>query len=110
MTTAFPSAAVLMQLTCRLSVRNLWLDLAWIPRLQNVEADALTNGDYSAFSMCNRVEVVWEQVPLEVMSEVLAEGKNFALEMERLKSNKRLAPKTSQRQKKRPKTAWEALL
>ena len=71
MTTAFPSAAVLVQLTCMLSFRNLWLDLTWIPRLQNVEADALTNGDYSAFSMCNRVEVGWEQVPLEVMSEVL---------------------------------------
>jgi hypothetical protein len=108
MTTTFPLAAVLMQLTCMLSVRNLWLHLNWVPRLQNVEADALTNSDFSLFNPDLRVEVVWEKIPLEVMGGLLAQGQEFLLELERLKSHKRASSVPQYKLRKRVKKPWAA--
>ena len=106
MTTSFPLAAVLMQLTCMLSERNLWLGLQWVPRLSNVEADALTNDDFLLFSPELRVNVVWEEVPLDVMSSLLQEGKGFLDEIDRMKTAKRTEQKPGYRKRKRTKTAW----
>jgi len=44
LTTKFPLCAVLMQLTIDLGRRGIDLDLAWVPREENVLADALSNG------------------------------------------------------------------
>ena len=43
MTTKFPLGVVLMELACQLSLRRACLHARWIPRLENEEADALTN-------------------------------------------------------------------
>jgi hypothetical protein len=91
-----------------LSVRNLWLHLNWVPRLQNVEADALTNSDFSLFNPDLRVEVVWEQIPLEVMGGLLAQGQEFLLELERLKSHKRASSVPQYKLRKRVKKPWAA--
>ena len=104
MTTTFPLAAVLMQLTCMLGDRNLWLGLQWVPRLSNTEADALTNDDYSLFSMNLRIEVKWEEVPLDVMTSLLLEGQGFLEEINRLKSAKGAEVTRVIRKRKRVKT------
>ena len=44
LTTKFPLCAVLMQLTSDLGTRGVDLDLAWIPREENILADELSNG------------------------------------------------------------------
>ena len=106
MTTTFPLAAVLMQLTCMLSARNLWLSLNWVPRLENVEADALTNDDYSLFSMDRRVAVNWEEVPLDVMASLLREGQGFLDELGRLKLARKAEQALGYRKRRRVKTAW----
>jgi hypothetical protein len=36
-----------------------------------------------------RLEVIWDQLPLEVMSSLLLEGKGFLAEIERLRDNKK---------------------
>eukprot|EP00435_Cladocopium_sp_Y103_P056688 s1782_g19.t1 len=46
-----------MQLAWWLHVRDLELKLDWLPRLQNREADALTNGDFSGFDPDLRVDM-----------------------------------------------------
>ena len=38
-----------MELAMQLQVKGADLRLHWLPRLQNEEADSLTNGDYSRF-------------------------------------------------------------
>ena len=38
-----------MELAAQLQERGAELRLHWLPRLQNEEADSLTNGDYSRF-------------------------------------------------------------
>ena len=57
MFTKFPMLLVLGELAVQLRDRNLQLHLEWAPRLQNEEADALTNGDFSAFRNENRVSI-----------------------------------------------------
>ena len=36
----------MMELACQLGLRRACMHARWIPRLQNEEADALTNGDF----------------------------------------------------------------
>ena len=57
LTTKFPLCVVLIQLAWILHSQDLELRLDWLPRLQNREADALTNGDYSGFNPDLRVDI-----------------------------------------------------
>ena len=57
MTTKFPMLVVLAELAAQLRAINAELSLEWVPRLQNEEADALTNGDFSAFRPELRVQM-----------------------------------------------------
>ena len=50
LTTKYPLAVILMELSCQLGMRGASMRARWIPRLQNEEADALANGDYRHFS------------------------------------------------------------
>ena len=108
MTTAFPLAAILMQLTCMLSQRNLWLNLQWVPRTENTEADSLTNGDFSLFSLENRVEIVMDNLPLDVMRALVERGTAFVQEIEALKAHNRTTGRIRGRLRKRARTDWAA--
>ena len=46
----FPLCCVLMELVEQMSLRRVALDLRWVPREDNVLADALSNFDTSAFA------------------------------------------------------------
>ena len=46
LTTRFPLSALLMEIALQLRARGLALDLKWILRAQNMEADAITNADF----------------------------------------------------------------
>ena len=65
--TKYPLCLVLMELAHQLRKRRCLLDVAWRPREENEEADALTNWQYGAFDVAKRIPVVWEQLPLEVL-------------------------------------------
>ena len=55
-TTKLPLALVAMELSAQLAKRNLELDLKWRRRDLNVEADALTNGEFQGFTGRLRVD------------------------------------------------------
>jgi hypothetical protein len=57
MTSKFPLVVILAELSVQLRERSMALSLGWVPRDQNEEADALTNGDLASFSSGLRVEV-----------------------------------------------------
>ena len=57
MSTKYPLLVVLGELATQLDELSASLELAWVPRDQNEEADALTNGDFSAFDPERRVEI-----------------------------------------------------
>ena len=56
-----------MQAATYLEQMGEWIDLTWVDREQNKEADALTNGDFSLFSPENRLEVVVDKKTFPVM-------------------------------------------
>ena len=49
LTTKFPLCIFLMELVVQLQAQGAELHLHWLPRLQNVEAGQLTNGDFTGF-------------------------------------------------------------
>ena len=63
-----------MELAAQLEERSLHLDLAWIPRAANVDADRLTDGDYGSFTPELRVGKELSDVPFLVLEELLTEG------------------------------------
>ena len=60
-----------MELSEQLESRGLILNLAWRPRDENEQADALTNGHYGAFNTARRLPVVWSQVKWLVLPGLL---------------------------------------
>ena len=57
MATRYPPGLILIELSFQLAVRRMALRADWVPRLQNEEADALTNGDTRHFSEDLEVKV-----------------------------------------------------
>ncbi len=53
----FPLSIVIMELSAQLESRCSRLDLHWIPRESNAEADQLSNGDSSGFNPALRVPI-----------------------------------------------------
>ena len=74
LTSKFPLCAVLMQLATVLEMRRTWLDLYWLPRERNVEADALTNDDFVGFDPARRLHVPWPHPAFVLLRRVCAEG------------------------------------
>ena len=109
MTTAFPLAPVLMQLTSMLCARDLWLRLQWTPRTSNVEADDLTNEVFDKFEPSKRIMVSWDEVPQEVMGPLLLLGKSFMDEVAARRVVKlKLPAKLKPAKRRKVVDPWEA--
>ena len=59
-----------MQLASVLSRAKIDLRLNWRPRDENKLADALTNGDFSGVSPGKRVDLKFEDTPLDVVNKL----------------------------------------
>ena len=88
-TTKFPLLAFLCEFATVLEERGCVLDLAWVPRDQNAEADAITNGDVEGFSPENEVPVKIEQMRFNVLQDLLELGDSFYDEMEKEKAERK---------------------
>ena len=71
MCSKFPMLLVLGELAVQLREKDLQLQLEWAPRLQNEEADALTNGDFSAFRAENRITMDPDKLPFKVLPDLV---------------------------------------
>jgi hypothetical protein len=63
------------------------LDLSWIPRDSNVEADALSNGNFVGFSLDRRVQVDPKAIRWEVLDRLME------LSLDHFKSTGHQAPR-----------------
>ena len=72
MSTAFPASVVLMELALQLQDRQLDLDLQWIPKDQNVEADALTNEEFEMFSPENRLDAQMDELQFKILRTLMS--------------------------------------
>ena len=64
-----------MELSAQLEARGAELDLQWIPRDSNAEADRLADGDYDGFSPANRVGGCISQMQWMVLDRLLEYGR-----------------------------------
>ena len=85
MATKYPLGLILIELSHQLALRRAALRARWIPRLQNEEADALTNEDFRHFDLSKRVEVDLKTLPFGVLHGLLAVGDQYVDELAKAK-------------------------
>ena len=90
LTTKYPLGVVLMELACQASRKKASLRARWIPRLQNEEADALTNSEFHHFRPENRIEVDLESLGFLIMPSLFETGEAYMKELELLKEGEKL--------------------
>ncbi len=87
MTTKFPLLVVIMEIAIQSEARNIILDMEWVPRESNEEADALSRGVTTGFSPEHRVHLDVGNLPLHVMGTMMRQG----LEFQAMKQQRRAA-------------------
>lgn len=105
MTPKFPLLVVLSELAVQLRSRGMELDLFWVPRDQNEEADALTNREFSGFDPKLRVEVDVEKLAFQVLPDMLAVSEDLH---NRVKNIRESAPAKEQGPRKKPQDRLRA--
>ena len=86
LTTRYPLGVVLCELSVQMNLRRATVRASWVPRLQNEEADALTNWDFRHFSEVNRVPVDLDALDFLVLRELLETGEAYHLQVEQARA------------------------
>ena len=89
MSTKWPLTALLAELSEQLRERQLELHLRWVRRDLNVEADAITNGDFTLFEEKNRIRVEAKDIPWIVLPKVMCWSKEIYDHNNQLKAKKK---------------------
>ena len=71
MTSKFPSVVILTEFALQLRKMMAELNLSWVPRDQNEEADALTNGHFESFNENRRITIHVNKIEWMVMDRML---------------------------------------
>jgi len=88
MSSKFPLIVILAELAMQLRRRAVSLDLQWVPRDQNEEADALTNGAYGSFDPRRRLPVDPARIEWLVLPRLLEVSEALYKDIQELKSAK----------------------
>jgi hypothetical protein len=105
--TKYPLCLVMMELAHQLATRGIELDIAWRPREENIEADALTNHDFSAFSPERRIHVDWKSVSFGVLGGLIAKAESYYGQLKELKQGLKGPPAKQQQGKAKKKRLRE---
>ena len=84
----FPLSVILLELAAQLKKVGLELDLCWVPRDQNTEADSLTNERFEGFKTENRIEKKFEELEWLVMGELMQKASELDAEVKFAKTSK----------------------
>jgi len=87
MSCKYPLSIVVMELAVQLKRLGLEMDLKWIPRGQNSEADSLTNSEFMGFDSSKRIIVEFEDLKFEVMDKLMAKAADLDDEIKLAKSS-----------------------
>ena len=85
---SFPLSVILMEVSLQLQRMNTRLMLRWIPRDQNIEADALTNQNCHGFLSANRIQVDFDALDFAILPRLMEAAQAVDSEV-RLKKSKR---------------------
>ena len=84
----YPLSIVVMELAAQLREKALELDLQWIPRGQNEEADDLTNERYERFSQDRRIVVDFTKMEFKVLDALMDKAGQLDAEVALAKSSR----------------------
>eukprot|EP00438_Fugacium_kawagutii_P025749 Skav221045 [mRNA] locus=scaffold1448:254439:257677:+ [translate_table: standard] len=84
----FPLSIVAMELACQLDRAQVELDLTWIPRGQNQEADDLTNEKFDDFDSGKRIVVSFEQLEWVLLDRLMERASELDEELKLHKTSK----------------------
>ena len=110
MSCKYPLSIVVMELASQLHELGLELDLNWIPRGQNTEADALTNGEFQGFDPTRRIEVEFGDLNFMILEKLMGLAGDLDSEVKMAKTSKEAKgdrPIDTIPRKKRGSTRWE---
>jgi len=79
--------ALLIELSEEPRVRQMELNLIWKRRNENVEADALSNMDFTSFTESLRIPVKGEEVQWRVLNEVISASEEIFLQLQSKREN-----------------------
>ena len=100
MTTKYPLGVVLIELCHQLHIRGAALRAQWLPRLQNEEADALTNSDFQHFDLARRVKVELSDLEFGVLPQLFEAGEEYVAQMAAAKAmTKAAGPQAAKRKR-----------
>ena len=85
LTTKYPLGVVLMEVAFQCRIRGATFRANWVPRLQNEEADALTNLEFRHFSPENRIHVELETLSFGVLDRLFQVGDDYIEQLAELK-------------------------
>ena len=104
MTSKFPLVVILTELSAQLRAKNLELDLEWIPRNQNEEADAITNGKTEIFDVKRKIEVEVAALPFRVLPRMVEVADHLYEQVRTRRAEKAVAAQRAapRKGKKRP--------
>ena len=106
MSTAFPLSIVLMELALHLQRAQVDLDLQWIPRDQNTEADALTNENFEGFEEAKRVPVKIEELEFLILHKLMKMAEEIDSEINLKRTSKEKSTHRDATKKMRLTQPW----
>ena len=110
MSCKYPLSIVVMELSVQLKKIDLDLDLGWVPRTQNIEADALTNEEFAGFTPGKRIQVNFEDLQFIIMDKMMGRAAALDSDIRLAKSSKEAKgdrPEESCPKRRRGQTRWE---
>ena len=87
LTTKYPLGVILMELAHQMRRRRLVLRARWLPRLQNDEADQLTNMDFRHFDKKKRIPVDLSRLGFQVLPELFKAGEDYLEILNQMKAD-----------------------
>ena len=106
MSTKWPLAPLLMELSEQMRSRSLELQLNWVPRNENTLADSITNGDFAQFDERNRIHIDAANLGWKILDKAMEWSKMIYDETNSAKAtNKRTNTAGEAEQTKRRRTA-----
>ena len=78
-----------MELAHQMKRRRLLLRARWVPRLQNLEADDLTNDEFRHFDPDKRIRVDLKDLDFRIMSQLFEVGDEYIKQLESVRESEK---------------------
>ena len=89
MTTCYPLGVILMELAHQMKLRRMLLRARWAPRLQNQEADDLTNDEFRHFDPKKRIAVELADLKFKIMDRLFEVGDEYIKDLEATRASEK---------------------